>query len=131
MKWVVLPFSESYSEETKCHEVKIYPFSCNQEYFWTNSIEGESTMICQSYLFANIPSESTSYATTFFSAQSLIFLLKPLLNKFMIRACCICWSRDGKCSFNMVCTTEEGEGIRIEVFLFFILKEQENSLQDN
>ena len=38
MKWVVLPFSESYSEETKCHEVKIYPFSCNQEYFWTNSI---------------------------------------------------------------------------------------------
>ena len=33
MKWVVLPFSESYSEETKCIEVKNYPFSCNEEYY--------------------------------------------------------------------------------------------------
>ena len=28
MKWVVL-----YSEETKCIEVKTYPFSCNQVYY--------------------------------------------------------------------------------------------------
>ena len=33
MKWVVLPYSEPYSEEIKCNEVKIYPFSCNQKYY--------------------------------------------------------------------------------------------------
>ena len=33
MKWVVLPNSESYTEETKCNEGKIYPYSCNQEYY--------------------------------------------------------------------------------------------------
>ena len=38
MKWVVLPFSESDSEETKSIKVKIYPFSCNKEYYYTNSI---------------------------------------------------------------------------------------------
>ena len=38
MKWVVLPFSESYSEETKCIEVKMLPFSCNQVYYLSNSI---------------------------------------------------------------------------------------------
>ena len=27
-----------YSEETKCIEVKFYPFSCNQKYYGTNSI---------------------------------------------------------------------------------------------
>ena len=27
MKWVVLPYSELYTEETKCNEVKIYSFS--------------------------------------------------------------------------------------------------------
>ena len=31
MKWVVLPFSESDSEETKSIKVKIYPFSCNKD----------------------------------------------------------------------------------------------------
>ena len=33
MKWVVLPFSEPYTEVTKCNEVKIYSFSCNQVYY--------------------------------------------------------------------------------------------------
>ena len=33
-----------------------------------------------------------------------LFSSNPLLNKFMIRACCICWSRDRKCSSNMACT---------------------------
>ena len=31
MKWVVLPYSEPYTEDTNCTEVKIYSFSCNQE----------------------------------------------------------------------------------------------------
>ena len=26
-------YSEPYTEETKCNEVKIYSFSCNQEYY--------------------------------------------------------------------------------------------------
>ena len=38
MKLVVLPYSESYSEETKCTEVKINQFFCNQEYYQSNSI---------------------------------------------------------------------------------------------
>ena len=33
MKWVVLPYSEPYTEETKFNEHKIYSFSCNQEYY--------------------------------------------------------------------------------------------------
>ena len=32
------------------------------------------------------------------------FSPNPLLNKFMIRTCCICWSHDRKCSSNMACT---------------------------
>ena len=38
MKWIVLLYSESYFEETKGILVQIYPFSCNQEYYKTNSI---------------------------------------------------------------------------------------------
>ena len=38
MKWVVLPYSELYTEETKCIEVKIYSFSWIQENYYTNSI---------------------------------------------------------------------------------------------
>ena len=34
---------------------------------------------------------------SFFSSNSI-------LNKFVIRACCICWSRDRKCYSNMACT---------------------------
>ena len=37
-KWIVLPYSESYFEETKCIEVKIYPYSGNQENNKTNGI---------------------------------------------------------------------------------------------
>ena len=33
MKRIVLPYSESYFEETKYMLVKIYQFSCNQEYY--------------------------------------------------------------------------------------------------
>ena len=33
MKWIVLPYSESYFEETKCILVKFYQFSRIQEYY--------------------------------------------------------------------------------------------------
>ena len=39
-----------------------------------------------------------------FNLNPPFFSLNPLLNKFMIRACCICWSRYRTCSSNMVCT---------------------------
>ena len=38
MKWLVLPYSESYFEETTYMLVKFYQFPCNQEYYKTNSI---------------------------------------------------------------------------------------------
>ena len=38
MKWIVLPNSESYFEETKYILVKFNQFSCIQEYNQTNSI---------------------------------------------------------------------------------------------
>ena len=62
IEWVVLPYSESYSEETKCIEVKINPF-CNQETINPITFENEyeSTIILQSFLFTNIPAQSTSY----------------------------------------------------------------------
>ena len=70
MKWVVLPFSESYSVETKCTEVKFYPVSdfpviknTIKRIAFEN--ENKSTIIFQSFLFANVPAESTSYAPTF------------------------------------------------------------------
>ena len=67
MKWVALPYSEPYTEETKCNEVKIYLFSCNQEYYTIKRIAfknaWESSIIFQSFLYASIISVE-SYART-------------------------------------------------------------------
>ena len=38
MKWIVLPYSESYFEETYYILVRFYKFSCKQEYYLMNSI---------------------------------------------------------------------------------------------
>ena len=37
-KWIVLPYSESFSEKSKYIEAKSHQFSGNQEYNKTNSI---------------------------------------------------------------------------------------------
>ena len=68
MKWVMLPRSESYSEETKCIEVKIdsFPVIKNTIKWITFENWSESSIIFQSFLFASIPAESTSYAPAFF-----------------------------------------------------------------
>ena len=68
MNWVVLTYSETYSEETKCIKVNNNPFSCNQESCQTKSIRKclRINNIFQSFLFANIPAESPSYVPTFF-----------------------------------------------------------------
>ena len=65
--WSCCPIQNHILKKQNAIEVKINPFSCNQEYHWTNSIRNEyaSTIIFQSLLFANIPVESMSYAPTF------------------------------------------------------------------
>ena len=69
MKLIVLPFSESYSEETKCTEVKFTHFPVIKNTIKRIAFENEykSSMIFKSFLFANFPAESTSYAPTFFT----------------------------------------------------------------
>ena len=67
MKWIVLLYSESYSEETKGILVQIYPFSCNQEYYKLIAFQNvyELSIIFQSFLYANISTDSPSYTPTF------------------------------------------------------------------
>ena len=77
MKWVMLScsesYSESYSEETKCIELKIYPFSSNQECYQTNNIWKLLRFIYNfsAFLYAKIPAESTSYEPTFFKKLNM------------------------------------------------------------
>ena len=68
MKWVVLPYSESFFEETKYILVKFYQFSCIQEYYQTNSIRKRVWIVynISAFLYASVPAESPSYAPTFF-----------------------------------------------------------------
>ena len=39
MKWIVLPYSESYSEEIQCIKGKFYPFSYIEQHWLTNAYE--------------------------------------------------------------------------------------------
>ena len=83
MKWVVLPYSEPYTEETKSNEVKIDSFSCNQEYYLTKSIKKCIRIIYNFsiFLYANILAESTSYAPTFLCLNfGMIFELHVTLS---------------------------------------------------
>ena len=69
MEWIVLPYSESYFEETKYILAKFYQFSCTQEYYIKRiAFENwyESSIIFQPFLYANVPAEPPSYAPTFF-----------------------------------------------------------------
>ena len=68
MKWTVLPYSESYFEETKYMLVKFYKFSCNQYTIKRIAFENayESSIIFQPLVYANVPAESPSYALAFF-----------------------------------------------------------------
>ena len=61
MKWIVLPYSESYFEKTKYFLVKFYQFSCNEDYYYYYYL------IFQPLLYANVPAESPSYVPTFFN----------------------------------------------------------------
>ena len=45
MIWIVFPYSESYFEETKYILVKFYQFSCNQDYYYTNSIRKRAWIV--------------------------------------------------------------------------------------
>ena len=68
MKWVVLPYSEPFTEETKCNEVKFTHFPVIKNTIKRIAIKNAyySSIIFQSFLYANIPAESPSYTPTFF-----------------------------------------------------------------
>ena len=72
MKWIVLPQSESFFEETNYMLVKNFitnfPVIKNtiQRIAFENAYE--SSMIFQPLSYANVPAESPSYAPIFFNA---------------------------------------------------------------
>ena len=68
MKWTVLPYSESYFEETKDILVEFFNFSVLENTIKRIAFENayESSIIFQPLLYANVPAESLSYAPTLF-----------------------------------------------------------------
>ena len=74
MKLVVLPYSESYLEETKYILVKFHQFSCYQNTIKRIEFENayESSIIFQPLLYANVPAEFPSYAPTFFKGMLIL-----------------------------------------------------------
>ena len=62
MKWIVLPYSESYFEETKYMLVKFYQFPVIKNTIKRIAFENayESSIIFQPLLYANVPAESPS-----------------------------------------------------------------------
>ena len=77
MKWVVLPYSGSYSEETKCTHCPVI-----KNTFKRIAFKNANQIIFQYFLIANIPAESTSYVPTFFAgtADSNHSMFKCLVN---------------------------------------------------
>ena len=68
MKWIVLPYLESYFEDTKYILVSFDQFSCIQEYYYTNSIWKcvWPSILFQPFLHASAPAEYLSNTPTFF-----------------------------------------------------------------
>ena len=78
MKWIVLPYSESYFEEIKYYTnnilVKFHQFfpvikTTIKLIAFENA--HKSSIIFQPFLYNNIPTESPSYAPTFFGRNKL------------------------------------------------------------
>ena len=68
MKWIELPYSESYFEETKYILVNFANFPVFKNTMKRIAFENayESSRIFQPFLYANVPAETSSYAPTFF-----------------------------------------------------------------
>ena len=68
MKWVVLPYSEPYTEETNAMKLKFTQFNVTKNTIKRIAFKNafKSSIIFQSLLYASIPAESTCYAPTFF-----------------------------------------------------------------
>ena len=68
MKWIVLPYSESYFEETKyiLKKSTIVPVFKNTNKRIALENAHKSSIIVQPLLYANVPAESPSFAHTFF-----------------------------------------------------------------
>ena len=73
MKWIVLPYSESYFEETKYTLVNPVIKNNIKRIAFENAYE--SFIIFQPLLYANVPAESPSYAPTFFKEMYLLAFL--------------------------------------------------------
>ena len=99
MKWLVLPYSESYFEETTYMLVKFYQFSCNQEYYKTNSIRKRvwivynfsALVICQrscriSVLCAHFLSDlvQTLKLLIYLSYQLIYLFIHSLFNSLIV-----------------------------------------------
>ena len=70
MKWIVLPYSESYFEEQNNILVNILPiFHVFKNTFIWMAFQNayESSIIFQSFLYANVPADSPSYSSAFFT----------------------------------------------------------------
>ena len=67
MKWIVLPYSESYFEETEYILIKCYQFPVFMNTIKRIAFENtyESSIIFQPFLYVNVPAEFPSYAPTF------------------------------------------------------------------
>ena len=76
MKWIVLPYSELYSEEIKCIKGKFYPYSYVQQHWLTNSIRK-----CVCIIF-NFFHHSCHFSATCAFFLSLYFLYYVKFEKF-------------------------------------------------
>ena len=91
--WIVLPYSESFSEETTYIEAKLQPFSGKQEYNKTNDIRKCIRIIYNHFLvfFVHVCQHSlpnSSYAPTFFIVISKLKKLYMYFNYVaIIRTC--------------------------------------------
>ena len=81
MKWIVLPYSESYFEETKYTLVNPVIKNNIKRIAFENAYE--SFIIFQPLLYANVPAESPSYAPTFFNMCLKMHSAHPLVIKIV------------------------------------------------
>ena len=64
MKWIVLPYSETKYILVKCYQFTVFKNTIKRIAFENEYV---SSIIFQTFLYANVPAESMSYAPTFFA----------------------------------------------------------------
>ena len=96
-KWIVLPYSEPFYEETKYFEAKLNPFSGKQGYNKTNSIRKciRISLFCMPVFLPNLP------------------LMRPLSLNYTIALPSLCYRRKQK--FFSVPRSEPGHLLKISI----------------